>query len=167
MKPQLFDKNPPLKNSLGLYDYVTHDELVIKGFFGKYFWLSNGKKSDIIDSNYPDIIYPYSENAYQASKFDDPFLKRRFQVIPFKEAILLAWELRNQIRPDWNDIKLLKMEEILLQKFNNPVLKNRLLETGNRYLEETNHWNDQFWGVCNGIGENHLGKILMKIRSSI
>ena len=26
---------------------------------------------------------------------------------------------------------------------------------------------DFFWGVCNGKGENHLGKILMKVRDEI
>ncbi len=34
-------------------------------------------------------------------------------------------------------------------------------------LIEGNHWNDTFWGICNGNGENNLGKILMKIRHEI
>lgn len=31
---------------------------------------------------------------------------------------------------------------------------------------EVNNWGDTYWGVCNGIGDNHLGKILMKIRDN-
>jgi predicted NAD-dependent protein-ADP-ribosyltransferase YbiA (DUF1768 family) len=31
-------------------------------------------------------------------------------------------------------------------------------------LIEGNWWGDTYWGVCNGVGENHLGKLLMKIR---
>ena len=34
-------------------------------------------------------------------------------------------------------------------------------------LIEGNVWNDTFWGVCNGKGHNHLGKILMKVRDEI
>jgi predicted NAD-dependent protein-ADP-ribosyltransferase YbiA (DUF1768 family) len=59
------------------------------------------------------------------------------------------------------------MEDLLRQKFQNPYLKNKLLATGNAEIEETNSWGDVFWGICKGVGENHLGKILMKIRSEL
>ena len=39
-----------------------------------------------------------------------------------------------------------------------------LQETRDFYLEETNWWNDTFWGVCNRKGKNILGHLLMKIR---
>ena len=69
---------------------------------------------------------------------------------------------------DWFNKNLDIMEAILLDKFTrNEDLKAKLLETGGKYLEETNWWNDQFWGVCNGKGENTLGKVLMKIRATI
>ena len=38
-------------------------------------------------------------------------------------------------------------------------------DTNNEELIEGNTWNDTYWGVCNGRGQNHLGKILMKVRS--
>ena len=57
------------------------------------------------------------------------------------------------------------MYEICLAKFTqHPDLMDKLVYTGNRPLEEGNHWNDQYWGTVNGIGENKMGKILMKIR---
>ena len=34
-------------------------------------------------------------------------------------------------------------------------------------IVEGNTWGDVFWGVCNGIGENHLGNILMDVRDEI
>jgi predicted NAD-dependent protein-ADP-ribosyltransferase YbiA (DUF1768 family) len=34
-------------------------------------------------------------------------------------------------------------------------------------LVEYNYWGDLYWGVCRGEGENHLGRILMEIRSEI
>jgi hypothetical protein len=40
-----------------------------------------------------------------------------------------------------------------------------LLATGDMELIEDNDWDDTYWGVCNGAGENNLGKLLMKIRA--
>ena len=34
-------------------------------------------------------------------------------------------------------------------------------------LEEGNTWGDRVWGVCQGQGENRLGKILMKVREEL
>ena len=60
------------------------------------------------------------------------------------------------------------MEEIVRAKFGqNPVLADKLLATGDTLLIEGNTWGDKFWGVDTrvGQGENHLGKILMKVRA--
>jgi predicted NAD-dependent protein-ADP-ribosyltransferase YbiA (DUF1768 family) len=59
------------------------------------------------------------------------------------------------------------MEYVQLLKYEQPTLRNLLIETGDAYIEECNSWNDIFFGVCNGIGENYLGKIIMKIRKHI
>ena len=56
------------------------------------------------------------------------------------------------------------METGLRQKFNDPRLKELLIQTGQQALVEGNWWGDRFWGVCKGTGENHLGQLLMKIR---
>ena len=59
------------------------------------------------------------------------------------------------------------MEKLLKLKFSKYSLKQRLLNTGNAMLIEGNDWNDTFWGVCNGKGQNHLGKLLMEIRKEL
>ena len=41
------------------------------------------------------------------------------------------------------------------------------IHTGEAELIEGNDWGDITWGVCNGIGENKLGKILMKLRLTL
>lgn len=57
------------------------------------------------------------------------------------------------------------MSQLIFQKFLTDLqLRQKLLDTKDAYLEETNNWNDTFWGVCNGEGENNLGKILMATR---
>lgn len=42
-----------------------------------------------------------------------------------------------------------------------------LATSGNEELVEGNNWNDTYWGVCKGVGENHLGKILIRIRDGL
>jgi hypothetical protein len=42
-----------------------------------------------------------------------------------------------------------------------------LLATKGHDLAEGNWWGDTFWGTCKGTGHNHLGKILMDIRSEL
>ena len=53
------------------------------------------------------------------------------------------------------------------QKFSKSPFKEMLLSTGEEELIEGNTWNDRFWGVCDGMGENNLGKILMAVRESL
>lgn len=72
------------------------------------------------------------------------------------------------LRPDWESVKDGIMRDILLHKFQqNPDLKKKLLDTGEKYLEETNYWKDTYWGVCEGVGYNHLGKLLMSVRGEL
>jgi predicted NAD-dependent protein-ADP-ribosyltransferase YbiA (DUF1768 family) len=52
----------------------------------------------------------------------------------------------------------------LIAKFDIPEMRDKLVATCNQYLEETNQWNDVYWGVCNGVGKNMLGRMLMYIR---
>lgn len=77
---------------------------------------------------------------------------------------------RVALRPDWENVKLSIMEEIVCAKFiQNEYLREMLRSTGNAMLEEGNVWNDTFWGVNNktGKGENNLGKILMRVREKL
>lgn len=61
------------------------------------------------------------------------------------------------------------MEQIVTAKFvQNPYLALQLLRTGSEDLAEGNWWGDTFWGVDlrtqPAQGQNHLGKIHMKVR---
>lgn len=65
-------------------------------------------------------------------------------------------------------MKLDVMEACVRDKFTrNADLRRRLLETGDAELVEGNTWGDRFWGVCDGEGENHLGRVLIKVRGEL
>lgn len=46
-------------------------------------------------------------------------------------------------------------------------LKDMLLATQDRPLEEGNRHGDRFWGTVGGQGRNWLGRILMQVRDEI
>lgn len=72
------------------------------------------------------------------------------------------------LRPDWAEVRLTAMRQVIRAKFTqNPELAERLLATGEGQLVELNTWEDRFWGVCEGVGENWLGQILMEVRAEL
>ena len=113
------------------------------------------------------VMYTSVESAYQASKCVDPADRVQFQNLNPYEAKKLGRRVR--MRSDFDTVKLQFMEELLRRKFSNvnPELKQKLIDTGDIELVEVNTWNDFYWGECRGVGENHLGKLLMKIRQEL
>lgn len=116
--------------------------------------------------NYRGIFYHSNEHFYQAMKFESPNI--RYQIARHPSIGLKKFvRTLGPIREDWDEIKLEVMEEGLRYKFSLPRFKWLLLSTHNLELVEYNYWGDTFWGVCKGVGENNLGKLLMKIRSEL
>jgi ribA/ribD-fused uncharacterized protein len=72
-----------------------------------------------------------------------------------------------KLRTGWDEKKLEVMNWAVRQKFKDETLSEMLLSTGGQELIEGNWWKDYFWGVCNGKGDNNLGKILMTVREEI
>jgi ribA/ribD-fused uncharacterized protein len=144
-------------------DYIVHDDKCVRGFFGDYRFLSNFEVSPVV---FEGVEYPSSEAAYQGAKSLDPVVRSEFVNLSPSKSKKRGQEI--ECRSDWNDVKYGIMYEIVLDKFfRNPELGQKLLDTGDRYLEETNHWRDKVWGVCNGVGTNWLGKILMDVRAQM
>ena len=139
---------------------------VINSFWGEYRFLSNFHPCVL---NINDYVFPSVEHAYQAAKSLDPvmwdmFLDKGPQLTrTAAQAKRLGKNL--VIRPDWDEIKIDVMRELIEIKFTNPQLRQLLVNTGDAQLVEGNNWGDTFWGVCRGYGHNHLGQLLMQERS--
>lgn len=105
------------------------------------------------------------EHAYQAAKTLDPE-QRQIIHSASHAADAKRFGRRVTMRPDWDAVKLDVMRDLLAQKFSsdNPGYVRLLLATGERELIEGNWWGDTFWGVCRGVGTNHLGRLLMERR---
>lgn len=136
---------------------------MITSFSGEYRWLSNFWYAGVSAFG---RIFPTVEHAYQACKSMEPVDWQKIAWCKTPGDAKRAGRTL-KIREDWDQIKLFVMEELLIQKFQHPHLRQLLLDTGDQEIVEGNTWGDTFWGVCNGVGENHLGKLIMKIRTMI
>lgn len=160
---------------------------MINSFRGQYRFLSNFWPAKVaMDGRF----YPSVEHAYQAGKTTDENLRDKIRSAQ-TPGIAKRYGRHVRLRPEWESIKLYLMEKLLRQKFGlDPIpvsvpaemirsfrtdrivffhedLRTKLLATYPEKLIEGNTWGDTFWGVCNGEGQNHLGKLLMKIRKEI
>lgn len=151
-------------------------------FRGEYRFLSNFADCKVRVHN---IICSSTEVAYQLLKTLVPEEIALFVILePGEKYDMNADKVYNSVsartakylshrittRADWKQVKLQIMYDILCVKFkHNDYFKQKLLATGNIEIIEHNTWNDKFWGVDEntGIGENNLGKLIMKIRDEI
>ncbi len=152
----------------GTDSIVSQNE--ISDFRGAYDFLSNFYP---IEMEMEGATYPTIEHAFQAAKSLD-FAERR--AVKNTKTAGEAKRMGRKInrRSDWFDVSLVIMEDLVRQKFTRyPELKSNLLETGEATLIEGNNWNDRFYGCVydthrnEWVGENHLGKILMKVREEL
>ena len=136
---------------------------VIDQFRGEFHWLSNFYSCSV---HYEGLTFGNTEAAFQAAKCLDMKERERFFGLSGGQAKRLG--KRVELRPDWEDVKIDIMRQVLKSKFNqNPELRKKLIATGDTELIEGNNWGDTFYGVCRGVGLNHLGKILMEVRKEI
>ena len=96
-----------------------------------------------------------------------------------KEIQKMGRKVKNFNDREWDKVKLEIMYDGLKLKFGqNPNLKKKLLETGNKILYEANKY-DKYWGIgvdvekgvemekegkSNEFGKNQLGELLMALR---
>lgn len=115
---------------------------------------------------YKGIKFPTSEHAYQAAKATNA--EDRDWVAEAKTPGAAKRRGRSiEVRPDWDQIKDGVMLTILRAKFANNELAEELINTYPAELVEGNTWGDTYWGVCNGVGQNKLGNLLMRIRNEL
>ncbi len=132
----------------------------ITSFSGRYRWLSNFWPAEV---HFEGLVYPTTENAYQASKTLDKNIRQEFVTMTPGQAKRRGQEI--EIHDDWERRKIDIMFSLNLRKFSKADLGKRLAETGDAEIIEGNTWDDTFWGVCEGVGENNLGIILMRLRT--
>jgi len=138
----------------------------------RYAWLSNFSPHLITMEKWGHKEQVTVEHAYQACKTED----KKAQLAILRAGTPQEAKRRGRGVPlieGWDQMKRGVMERLVRQKLKeNRGLIDELLQTGDAELVEATWWHDTYWGVCTcdrhrGQGENHLGKIWMKLRREL
>lgn len=141
---------------------------MINRFIDEFRWLSNFVDAEV---SFEGESYKSVEHAYVAAKTLNRAM--RFEVAACPTAgVAKKMGKTMPLRPDWTQVRLEIMENLLRQKFSHPEFAEKLLNTGEQEIVEGNVWHDNFFGscvceTCGNKGENNLGKLLMKIRGEL
>ncbi len=141
----------------------------IDAFTGDYHALSNFAPARV---TLDGVAYPTVEHAYQAAKTLEPEARDGILAASTPD---LARKIgrRLTVRPDWPEVKVGVMRDLIRQKFENDGPGKVLVATGKAELVEGNTWHDNFWGQCRcpgcaGVaGLNWLGRLLMETRQRL
>ncbi len=139
------------------------------GFFPREFYCLDNYSAFKI--SYKGFVYGTVEEAYQASAFmgtaDDVVRQIQEASSPY-EAKQISLANKDKKRSDWDEQKVVVMEELLREKVRqHPYVKEMLLKTKD-YLIVEDSPKDTFWGWGpDRDGENNMGKLWMKIREEI
>ncbi len=137
-------------------------------FLSNFYGLKPGEER--LSIVFEDVVYPTVEHAYVAAKLTDPSLREEVRLLPkSSQAKSFLKDRGLNERIGWDEMKLAVMEDLVRQKFAHPKLAAMLLATSDEELIEGNTWHDTFWGVDaeTGEGQNHLGRIQMKLRDEL
>ena len=132
----------------------------------KYYMFSNFASFAVV---YKGLTWMTSEHAYQAAKFEDKgVIKLIHSSLSAHDSKKIAHVHKDKMNPDWSNLKVSIMEEIVREKIKmHPYIQEKLIETGERDIIE-NSPEDSFWGSgSDGNGRNELGKIWMKLRDEL
>lgn len=117
-----------------------------------------------------ELEWPTVEHFFQASKFKSPEIRRLIieAETPYA-AKELAWQVDpSSIRVDWLSIRREIMEAALTEKFKQHKDAACVLRNTWPCPIYEDSLDDSYWGIGHdGLGQNHLGRLLMRVRSSL
>ncbi|KDR68589.1 hypothetical protein GALMADRAFT_78449 [Galerina marginata CBS 339.88] len=151
-------KTPPSRPRILFYH--KHDPHYGFTNFSAHPVIYNGKK------------YPTSEHLFQSFKFQQhrPNLAEHIRTCSERPSVAFSEARRFQpeVRPDWKQVNIEKMDQTLFHKFTQHAdLQAELLATGDAELIEDSD-KDAFWGVgADRKGRNELGKCLERLRAKL
>ncbi len=145
-------------------------------FYNKHlpnsYFLSNFYETPVtVKAEQEDLTFRCTEAAFQALRCESHSDTVEFTPLDGHSSWQLAQrkkEAQKILRNRERDLAVMK--EVVLAKFSqSEELKDQLLATQCAYLVERSRKTDKFWGdgLQDGIGENHLGIILMEVREEL
>ena len=132
----------------------------------EYSYLSNFHPAPF---TYNGKTWPTVEHAFQAAKFpESPELQEKIRTTPTPAGAKIKGRRGTPLRPDWEEVKVPLMLELLKAKFAaHPPLAEALKATAPAQLREVSR-SDSFWGCgASGCGRNQMGNLLHQARNTL
>lgn len=132
----------------------------------EYAYLSNFHPAPF---TYNGKTWPTVEHAFQAAKFpENPELQEKIRTTPTPAGAKIKGRRGTPLRPDWEEVKVPLMLELLKAKFAaHPPLAEALKATAPAQLREVSR-SDSFWGCgASGCGRNQMGNLLHQVRNTL
>jgi len=180
--PVMIDLNPP-------YHATRGDKVLCRRLMGEYReggpqWVKVAESTGVMSfgrygteygefSNaapYPIKIdgqmWPSVEHYFRAQRFWAKAYRERIREADFILAPRLARDREQQVRPDWESVKIAVLRAALEAKFTQyENLRDLLLSTDDAELVDQTK--DDRWGEWDGGDENLLGRLLVEVRESL
>lgn len=159
-----------MKETVNEETNVSKSEDIISEFRGEYRFLSNFYGCPV---TYGGLTYHSAEAAFQAQKCFSEAEKVKYTAVTNPVVAKRMGKKEPGFPANWDEICFDIMKGIVEAKFQNTDLRELLLSTGDRYIEEGNRHHDNRWGHCicekcrQKEGFNWLGKILMEVRKQL
>ena len=148
-----------------------------------YFWRNNTPFSNFYRKpfTYKGYQLKFSEQGFMLEKallFDPSMIDKIVNANQPNQAKQYGREIKHYNDRIWSNRRYQVMVDVLRIKFQDPELKEILLQTGDRIIVEASPY-DKIWGVGleendprilnerNWRGQNLLGKALMEVRQSL
>lgn len=119
----------------------------------------------LCEIEWEDRAWPSVEHAFQAAK--NPYDPAYIKALRRTRSALAAKMLGKKATPTsyWLENRMLIMYHLINYKFRRyKRFGQGLINTYPIELIDTNMWDDTYWGQYGGVGENHVGRILMRVR---
>ena len=123
--------------------------------------------------------YRFSLSCFESLKYKKPKSRNIYKTMAPSTAHLRGQKIK-PLRPDWEKVKVQLMTKVMFEKFwQNPVIQDKLLATGNEEFLFCNTYHDNYWGYCTCdeceakrqsgelVSENIEGKCLFEARQMI
>lgn len=139
------------------------------GFYEREFYpLSNFSSFQV---EWRGAVWPTSEHGYQAAKFmgvSEELVRAVLATRSAHDAFKLARAHDGDVRPDWPEIRVDEMTDLLRHKLGqHAYVRAKLHSTEDWQLVEDSE-KDGFWGIGpDGQGQNQLGTIWMTLREEL
>lgn len=136
----------------------------ITDFNGEFGFLNMSYRHPV---EYDAVAYPSLLHAFIASKFGPPEARAEIREFVGSPYQLRVFAKKFEPRVMWKWKRLTIMHKLLQRFYQDPLMAQKMLATGERPIVFVNNAKDSYWGQYKGEGTNHYGRLQTRVRDEL